>query len=131
MRTIEEDKLSSLYDTPIIVTEYPAVVKAFYMRQVPGHSEVVQGCDFIAPEGYGEIIGGSARETDIEVLKAKLRAQNENPDNYSYYLDTRKYGSVPHAGFGLGMERIVSWICGLDSIKDAIPFPRTPTRWTP
>lgn len=131
LRTIEEDKLSSLYDTPIIVTEYPTIVKAFYMKQVPGHPEVVQGCDFIAPEGYGEIIGGSARETDLEVLKKKLTEQGEDLTGYDYYFDTRRYGSVPHGGFGLGMERIVSWLCGLDSIKDAIPFPRTPARWTP
>jgi asparaginyl-tRNA synthetase len=131
LRTIEEDKLSSLYDTPIIVTEYPTIVKAFYMKEVPGHPEVVQGCDFIAPEGYGEIIGGSARETDLEVLKRKLTDQGEELEKYDYYFDTRRYGSVPHGGFGLGMERIVSWVCGLDSIKDAIPFPRTPARWTP
>jgi asparaginyl-tRNA synthetase len=131
LRTIEEDKLSQLYDTPIIVTEYPTIVKAFYMRQVQGHPEVVEGCDFIAPEGYGEIIGGSARETDIDVLKRKLEEMGEDPKAYSYYLDTRRYGSVPHGGFGLGMERVVSWVCGLDNIKDAIPFPRTPNRWTP
>jgi asparaginyl-tRNA synthetase len=131
LRTIEEDKLSSLYDTPIIVTEYPAIVKAFYMKETPGHPEVVNGCDFIAPEGYGEIIGGSEREVDIDILTKKLTDQGENPENYRYYLDTRRYGSVPHGGFGLGMERIVSWVCGLDNIKDAIPFPRTPARWTP
>jgi asparaginyl-tRNA synthetase len=131
LRTIEEDKLSSLFDLPVIVTEYPAVVKAFYMKEVPGHPEVVQGCDFIGPEGYGELIGGSERETDIEVLKKKLIAQGEDPENYQYYLDTRRYGSVPHGGFGMGMERIISWICGFETIKDAIPFPRTPARWTP
>lgn len=131
LRTIEEDKLSSLFDTPVIVTEYPTVVKAFYMKEVPGHPEVVQGCDFIAPEGYGEIIGGSARETDMEILKKKLEGQGEDPEEYKYYFDTRRYGSVPHGGFGLGMERIVSWVCGLENIKDAIPFPRTPARWTP
>jgi asparaginyl-tRNA synthetase len=131
LRTIEEDKLSSLYDTPVIVTEYPAAVKAFYMLETPGHPEVVNGCDFIAPEGYGEIIGGSERETSLDVLERKLKAQGEDPADYSYYLDTRRYGSVPHGGFGLGMERIVSWICGLDNIKDAIPFPRTPARFTP
>jgi asparaginyl-tRNA synthetase len=131
LRTIEEDKLSSLFDTPVIVTEYPAAVKAFYMKETPGHPEVVNGCDFIAPEGYGEIIGGSERETDLKVLEQKLRDQGEDPQNYTYYLDTRRYGSVPHGGFGLGMERIVNWVCGLDNIKDAIPFPRTPARWTP
>jgi len=131
LRTVEEDELSSLYDTPIVVTEYPAAVKAFYMKQVPGHPEAVQGFDFIAPDGYGELIGGSARETDLEVLKRRLRDAGEKLEEYEYYFDTRKYGSVPHAGFGLGMERVVSWVCGLDSIKDAIPFPRTPLRWTP
>lgn len=131
LRTIEEDKLSQLYDTPIIVTEYPTAVKAFYMKQVPGHPDVVEGCDFIAPEGYGEIIGGSARETDLDVLKERLLDAGEKLDAYEYYFDTRRYGSVPHGGFGLGMERVVSWVCGLDSIKDAIPFPRTPLRWTP
>lgn len=131
LRTIEEDKLSQLYYTPIIVTEYPTEVKAFYMKAVAGHPEVVQGCDFIAPEGYGELIGGSARETDLEVLKKRLLDAGEKLEGYDYYFDTRRYGSVPHGGFGLGMERVVSWICGLDTIKDAIPFPRTPLRFTP
>lgn len=131
LRTIEEDRLSKLYDTPIIVTEYPTKVKAFYMKEVPGHPEVVQGCDFIAPEGYGEIIGGSARETSLEVLQRRLLADGEDLAGYDYYFDTRRYGSVPHGGFGLGMERVISWVCGLDNIKDAIPFPRTPIRWTP
>lgn len=134
LRTIEEDKLSRLYDTPIIVTEYPAAVKAFYMKAVDGceeGKETVEGCDFIGPEGYGEIIGGSARETDLEVLKARLEADGEKLEDYEYYFDTRRYGSVPHSGFGLGMERIISWVCGFETIRDAIPFPRTPTRWTP
>lgn len=134
LRTIEEDKLSQLYDTPIIVSEYPAAVKAFYMKEVEGcepGKETVQGCDFIGPEGYGEIIGGSARETSLEVLKERLTRDGEKLEDYEYYFDTRKYGSVPHGGFGLGMERVISWVCGLDNIKDAIPFPRTPTRWTP
>ena len=131
LRTIEEDKLSKLYDVPIIVTEYPAIVKAFYMKEVEGRPEVVQGCDFIAPEGYGEIIGGSQRETDLAVLEERLKTAGEDLTEYEYYFDTRRYGSVPHGGFGLGMERIVSWLCGMDTIKDAIPFPRTPTRWTP
>ena len=135
LRTIEEDKLSSLYDTPILVTNYPKGVKAFYMKDAEkGASdggEVVHGVDFIAPEGYGEIIGGSERESDLEILKKKLVEMGEDPKQYDFYLDTRKYGSVPHGGFGLGVERIVSWICGLDNIKDAIPFPRNITRWKP
>ena len=131
LRTVEEDELSKLYDTPIIVTEYPTEVKAFYMKEVPGKPEVVQGYDLIGPEGYGELIGGSQREEDIQKIKQRLRRDGEDPEEYGYYLDTRKYGSVPHGGFGIGMERVIAWICGLDTIKDAIPFPRTPTRYTP
>lgn len=135
LRTIEEDELSKLYDTPILITNYPKEVKAFYMKDAEmGASkggEVVHGVDFIAPEGYGEIIGGSERESDLEILKKKLVEMGEDPEQYNFYLDTRKYGSVPHGGFGLGVERIVSWICGLDNIKDAIPFPRNVTRWKP
>jgi asparaginyl-tRNA synthetase len=131
LRTIEEDALSKLYDTPIIVTNYPKVVKAFYMKETEGNSNVVNGCDFIAPDGYGEIIGGSEREADIEKIKKRLIEMKEKVEEYSFYLDTRKYGSVPHGGFGMGVERIISWICGLDTIKDAIPFPRTMMRWKP
>ncbi|MDP3733615.1 MAG: asparagine--tRNA ligase [Nanoarchaeota archaeon] len=131
LRTIEEEKLTKLYDVPVIVTHYPKKVKAFYMTEDPKNSEVVQGCDFLAPEGYGEIIGGSHREHDLEKIKARLREQGENPEDYEFYLDTRRYGSVPHGGFGLGVERIISWICGLDTIKDAIPFPRTMERYKP
>ncbi len=131
LRTIEEDMLSKHYDTPIIVTEYPKAVKAFYMKEVPHNPDAVQGCDFIAPEGYGEIIGGSEREDKIEEIEKRLTEQGEKVENYQFYLDTRRYGSVPHGGFGLGVERVVSWVCGLENIKDAISFPRTMTRWTP
>ncbi len=131
LRTIEEDVLSKLFDTPIAVTRYPKIVKAFYMKEDPTNPDVVLGVDFIAPEGFGEIIGGSEREADIDKIKQRLAAQGENPENYSFYLDTRKYGSVPHSGFGLGVERVVAWICGLENIKDAIPFPRTMIRWKP
>jgi len=131
LRTLEEDKLSSLYDTPVIVTHYPKAVKAFYMKESPDNDKVVHGTDFIAPEGYGEIIGGSERESDLEKLKERLLEMGEKPEEYEFYLDTRKYGSVPHGGFGMGVERLISWICGLDNIKDSIPFPRTPLRWKP
>ncbi len=131
LRTIEEDKISKLYDTPIIITEYPKAVKAFYMKETEGNPKVVNGCDFIAPDGYGEIIGGSEREADPEKIKEKLSEMGENPEQYSFYLDTRRYGSVPHGGFGMGVERVISWICGLTTIKDAIPFPRTMTRVSP
>jgi len=131
LRTIEEDELVKNYDTPIVVTHYPKIVKAFYMKEPADNPDVVLGCDFLAPEGYGEIIGGSQREEDLEKVKARLIAQGENPEHYQFYLDTRKYGSVPHGGFGLGVERIISWICGLENIKDAIPFPRTMNRFKP
>ena len=131
LRTIEEEKLTKLYDVPVIVTHYPKKVKAFYMTEDPDRPEVVQGCDFLAPEGHGEIIGGSHREHDIEKVKKRLIEDGEDPKEYEFYLDTRRYGSVPHGGFGLGVERIIKWICGLDTIKDAIPFPRTMERYKP
>ncbi|MBS3065446.1 asparagine--tRNA ligase [Candidatus Pacearchaeota archaeon] len=131
LRTIEEDALSKINETPIIITRYPKEVKAFYMKEDNKNKKVVLGCDFIAPEGYGEIIGGSERESDIEKIKKRLKEMGEKVENYSFYLDTRRYGSVPHGGFGMGVERVVSWICGLENIKDAIPFPRTPGRFSP
>ena len=131
LRTIEEEKLTTLYDVPIICTHYPKKVKAFYMMEDDKNPETVQGCDFLAPEGYGEVIGGSVREHDLEKIKERLVAQGENPKDYEFYLDTRRYGSVPHGGFGLGVERIVKWVCGLENIKDAIPFPRTIERYRP
>jgi len=137
LRTIEEDKLSALFDTPVIVTDYPKKVKAFYMKESPetmGKPEkekTVQGFDLIGPEGYGELVGASQREENIEVIKANLTKEGENLKNYQFYLDTRRYGSVPHGGFGMGIERVISWICGLDNIKDAISFPRTMTRMSP
>lgn len=134
LRTIEEDKLGSLYDTPVAVTRYPKKVKAFYMKE-PEDTDpkrpVVNGVDFIAPDGYGELIGGSERESDIEEIKKRLKEEGEDVKEYKFYLDTRKYGSVPHGGFGLGVERVLAWICGLDNIKDTIPFPRTMLRWKP
>ena len=131
LRTVEEDKLSELYDTPIIVTRYPKEVKAFYMKEDTENDKVVLGFDMIAPEHYGEIIGASQREEDLDILIKKLKDQGENPKDYDFYLDTRRYGSVPHGGFGMGTERVISWICGLDNIKDAIAFPRTMLRYKP
>ncbi|MBI2151153.1 asparagine--tRNA ligase [Candidatus Woesearchaeota archaeon] len=131
LRTIEEEKLTSLYDVPVICTHYPKIVKAFYMMEDPKNSEVVEGCDFLASEAHGEIIGGSQREHDLEKVKQRLIAQGEDPANYEFYLDTRRYGSVPHGGFGLGVERLIKWVCGLENIKDAIAFPRTMERYKP
>jgi asparaginyl-tRNA synthetase len=131
LRTVEEDKLTSLYDVPVICTGYPKEVKAFYMTIDPEDPRVVLGVDFLAPEGHGEIIGGSQREHDIESIKERLVEQGEDPKEYEFYLDTRRYGSVPHGGFGFGVERVIKWICGLDTIKDTIPFPRTMERYKP
>ncbi len=131
LRTVEEEKLTELYDVPIIVSDYPKKVKAFYMKEVEGNPDLVEGCDFLAPEGNGEIIGGSQREHDIEKIKERLEEEGEDIERYGFYLDTRKYGSIPHGGFGLGVERLIKWICGLDNIKDAIAFPRTMQRYYP
>ncbi len=134
LRTIEEDNLSELFDTPIIITEYPKEIKAFYMKEQKKHpkeGKVVLGFDMIAPEGYGEIVGGSQREEDIKKIEENLKKQGEDLCKYEFYLDTRRYGSVPHGGYGMGVERVISWICGLDTIKDAIAFPRTMTRLNP
>ena len=131
LRTIEEEKLTKLYDVPVIVTHYPKKIKAFYMKEDDKNRDVVLGADFLAPEGIGEIIGGSEREANIESIKERLKEQGENPKDYEFYLDTRRFGSVPHSGFGLGLERIIRWICGLETIKEAIAFPRTPRRMYP
>ncbi|MFH1452245.1 MAG: asparagine--tRNA ligase [archaeon] len=137
LRTIEEDNISKLYDTPIIITDYPKKVKAFYMKESSetinksDDKKTVQGFDMIAPEGYGEIIGASQREENIDVIKENLKREGEDLKKYEFYFDTRRYGSVPHGGFGMGVERVISWICGLDTIKDAIAFPRTMTRTSP
>jgi len=131
LRTIEEDKLSKMHDTFTIVTRYPKVVKAFYMKEDPKDSKVVLGFDCIGPEGYGEIIGASEREPDLEKIKQRLKDDGEDPKHYEFYLDTRRYGSVPHAGFGLGIERLIAYITGVDNIKDTIPFPRTMVRFKP
>ena len=131
LRTIEEDKLSRLHDTFTIVTRYPKVVKAFYMKEDPKDPKVVLGFDCIGPEGYGEIIGASEREPDLEKIKQRLQDDGEDPKHYEFYLDTRRYGSVPHAGFGMGVERLIAYITGVDNIKDTIPFPRTMVRYKP
>lgn len=131
LRTIEEDLLSKLYDTFIIVTRYPKEVKAFYMKEDPKDPRVVLGFDCIGPEGYGEIIGASEREVDINKIIERLEKDGEDVSQYQFYLDTRKYGSVPHSGFGMGVERLISYIIKADTIKDAIAFPRTMIRYRP
>ena len=131
LRTIEEEKLVELYDTPVFVINYPKEIKAFYMKEDENNKKTVLCFDCLAPEGYGEVIGGSERETDIKKIEERLKKQGEKVKDYEWYLELRKYGSVPHGGFGLGVERIIAWICKLDNIKDAIAFPRTMVRFRP
>jgi len=131
LRTIEEEKLMKHFETPLIVTNYPLEIMAFYKPPDPKDPETALCFDMIAPEGYGEIIGGSERSQDIEYMKKRLKASGEKIENYEWYFDLRRYGSVPHSGYGLGVERLIAWICALDNIKDAIPFPRTVTRFKP
>lgn len=127
--THEERQISMHYDKPVFITEYPLAVKAFYMKDA-GNGKVLN-VDMIAPRGFGEIIGGSERETDLKLLEERLRAQGEDPAKYAWYLDLRRYGSVPHSGFGMGAERLVRWICNLEHIRDTIPYPRTISRFHP
>ncbi len=134
LRTVEEDEVMKHFDTPIVVTHYPKEVMAFYKpvdQNADAPGPVAKCFDMLAPEGYGELIGGSERDININELMKYLKKDGEDPANYEFYFDTRKYGSVPHSGYGLGVERLIAWICGLDNIKDAIPFPRTRTRIRP
>jgi len=127
----DETMLTKKYDKPIFVTKYPKEVKAFYMKSDPDDPKRVLCSDLLAPEGYGEIIGGSQREEDYDKLLARINEMKLDPKVFSWYLDLRKYGSVPHSGFGYGLERIVAWICGLEHIRESIPFPRTLQRLEP
>ena len=128
---IEERELTKDRTIPVFVVNYPKELKPFYMRENPDDPRTYKNSDLLAPEGYGEIIGGSERETDNELMLERLKEKGESIENYKWYLDLRKFGSVPHSGFGLGMERIVTWICKLDHIRDAIPYPRTVARVYP
>jgi asparaginyl-tRNA synthetase len=131
LRTPEEKQLTTHYDKPVIVTHYPKEVMAFYKPKDPKDKKTALCFDVLAPELGFEIIGGSERDLDIKEMTKILKQRGEDPKDYDWYFDTRRYGAVPHAGFGMGMDRIVQWICGLESIKDAIPFPRTMERLTP
>ncbi len=119
-----EAALTQLFDRPVFVTHYPTAVKAFYMTPLPDRPEVCYSADLLAPEGYGEIIGGSQRIADYEQLLARIHEHNLPPENYQWYLDLRRFGSQPHSGFGLGVERTVAWICGIEHVREVSPFPR-------
>jgi asparaginyl-tRNA synthetase len=127
----DETIISRQFDQPVFVSEYPRQAKAFYMKRSARDPRTVRNLDLLAPEGYGEIIGGSQREDQLDVLVEAMREKGLEPEDYSWYLDLRRYGSVPHGGFGLGVERTVAWLCGLKHVREAIPFPRTLGRLHP
>lgn len=127
----EETRISSGFDRPVFVHRYPAQCKAFYMQPDPDRPEVVLGADLLAPEGYGEIVGGGQRIHDPALLQRRLEEHGLPSDVYRWYVDLRRYGSVPHSGFGLGIERTVAWIAGIDHVREAIPFPRLLNRLYP
>lgn len=128
---LEETYISDQFDQPVFVLNYPKTIKPFYMKTDPTRDDLYICADLLAPEGYGEIIGGSEREADYEKLKAEMVRQGLSLTDYDWYLDLRKYGSVPHSGFGLGLERALTWICHLDHLREAIPFPRMINRLRP
>jgi len=127
----EETALSEEFDRPVMVHRYPTQCKAFYMKQDPERPEVALCVDMLAPEGYGEIIGGGQREDDYDTLKRKIESHALPLEAFNWYLDLRRYGSVPHAGFGMGIERALCWICGLHHVREALPFPRMMERLEP
>ncbi|HKS80019.1 MAG TPA: asparagine--tRNA ligase [Candidatus Acidoferrales bacterium] len=120
----EETILSREFEKPVVIRRYPAAMKAFYMATDPERPELSLSFDMIAPEGYGEIIGGGERQSNYDTLIRRIRESNLPEESFQWYLDLRRYGSVPHAGFGLGLERTVAWICGTEHIREVIPFPR-------
>lgn len=127
----DETIISSQYDRPVMVHRYPAEVKAFYMKRDPENPKVALAVDVLAPEGYGEIIGGSQREDELDLLLSRIKEHDLPQEYFEWYLDLRRFGSVPHSGFGLGIERSVAWICGLEHIRETIPYPRMIYRNTP
>lgn len=127
----EETIISQQFDRPVMIHRYPAAIKAFYMKRDPKDPRLALAVDVIGPEGYGEIIGGSEREEDYDTLVARIKEQGLPPEAFDWYLDLRKYGSVPHSGFGMGIERMVAWVCGLHHVRETIPFPRLMDRLKP
>lgn len=126
-----ETAIANSFDKPVFITHFPTAIKSFYMQPVPGRDEICLSADLIAPEGYGEIIGGSERIHDYDLLKQRLEEHNLSNDAYKWYLELRQYGSVPHSGFGLGLERTVAWISGVEHVRETIPFPRLLNRLYP
>ena len=126
-----ETAIAEDFDKPVFITHYPAELKAFYMKPDPERPEVVLCADLIAPEGYGEIIGGSQRIDDFDLMEERYQAHNLTGDSYQWYLELRKYGSVPHSGFGAGLERTVAWLSGVKHVRETIPFPRLLNRLYP
>jgi asparaginyl-tRNA synthetase len=126
-----ETAIAESFDKPVFITHYPTAIKPFYMQPAPDRDDVVLCADLIAPEGYGEIIGGSERVHDMDLLKARLDEHNLSMDAYQWYYELRQYGSVPHSGFGLGLERTVAWISGVEHVRETIPFPRLLNRLYP
>ncbi len=127
----DETTLSEAFQKPVLVHRYPSQVKAFYMAPDPGRPEVTLSVDVLAPEGYGEIVGGGERLANYELLSQRIEEQKLPREAFEWYLDLRRYGNVPHGGFGMGIERVVAWICGLDHVRETIPFPRMLYRLTP
>ncbi len=127
----DETVLTEAYDRPFFVHRFPAAVKAFYMKRDPRDDRLSLSCDLLAPEGYGEIVGGGEREDSLERLSARIREHGLPMEAFQWYLDLRRYGSVPHSGFGMGIERTLSWICGIEHLREAIPFPRMLNRLRP
>jgi len=126
-----ETELTKRFDRPLMVHRYPAAVKAFYMKADPQNPLRALGVDVLAPEGYGEIIGGGEREDSLDVLLHKIQEHKLPMEAFEWYLDLRRFGTVPHGGFGLGLERLVTWVCGIHHIRETSPFPRTIDRLTP
>ncbi len=127
----DETFISSHFDKPVMVHHYPAEVKAFYMARDPERAELALGVDVLAPEGYGEVIGGGERATSLEFLQQQIAAHELPQEAFEWYLDLRRYGSVPHAGFGMGIERCTAWMCGIEHVRETIPFPRMMYRLRP
>ncbi|MYD70064.1 MAG: asparagine--tRNA ligase [Acidobacteria bacterium] len=127
----DETALAEHFDQPVAIQRFPSAIKAFYMKPDPGRPELSLSVDLLAPEGYGEIVGGGERLDDLDLLLERIRAHDLPQESFEWYLDLRRYGTVPHAGFGMGIERMVAWICGIEHVRETIPFPRMLYRLTP